>query len=100
MSLAREMSRGFFLNARLGVKGSQNASRSFGTSTARGVAAGLAAVAGGIRGTLLGNDRLPRTMAAAPVFVQFSLSFPYPNSAPWFSRPEGALPFEGARPPG
>src|SRR5271156_1413892 len=44
MSLEREMSRGFFLNARLGVNGSQNASRSLGTSAARGVASGLAAV--------------------------------------------------------
>ena len=32
MSLAREMSRGFFLKARLGVNGSQKALRSFGTS--------------------------------------------------------------------
>jgi hypothetical protein len=42
MSLAREMSRGFFLKERLGVNGSQNALKSFGAS-ARG--AGLTAVA-------------------------------------------------------
>jgi hypothetical protein len=32
MSLAREMSRGFFLKARLAVNGIQNALKSFGTS--------------------------------------------------------------------
>ena len=32
MSLAREMSRGFFLKARLGVNGIQNALKSLGTS--------------------------------------------------------------------
>ena len=32
MSLDLEISRGRFLNARLGVKGNQNAVRSFGTS--------------------------------------------------------------------
>ena len=32
MSLARETRRGFFLKARLGVNGSQNALKSFGTS--------------------------------------------------------------------
>ena len=42
MSLAREMSRGLFLKARLGVNGSQKALKSFGTS-ARG--AGLTAAA-------------------------------------------------------
>src|SRR4051794_16775719 len=36
MSLAREISRGFFLNARFGVNGTQNASRSFGTVGASG----------------------------------------------------------------
>src|SRR3954453_21519577 len=36
MSLARAISRGFFLNARLGVNGTKNASRSFGTVGASG----------------------------------------------------------------
>ena len=41
------MSRGFFLNARLGVNGSQNAARSFGTSAARGVVGSLGGCCGG-----------------------------------------------------
>src|ERR1700733_10208922 len=70
MSLAREMSRGFFLKARLGVNGSQNALKSFGTS-ARG--AGLTAAAVFIGSAPSGQSSLPRTMAAAPLFVQFSV---------------------------
>ena len=67
MSLAREMSRGFFLKARLGVNGSQNALKSLGTSARW---AGLTAVAVVI-GTAPRVQYLPWTMAAAPLFVQF-----------------------------
>ena len=70
MSLAREMSRGLFLKARLGVNGSQNALKSLGTS-ARG--RGLDGGGGGHRVGLLKRDLLARTMAAAPLFVQFSV---------------------------
>src|ERR1700688_2638016 len=68
MSLAREMSRGFFLKARLGVNGSQNALKSFGTSARW--AGGFTAVAVVI-GTVSKGRGLPRTMAGAPLFVQF-----------------------------
>jgi len=58
MSLAREMSRGFFLKARLGVNGSQNALKSFGTSArwAGGFTA-VAVVIGSVsKSALLGAD--------------------------------------------
>ena len=73
MSLAREMSRGLFLKARLGVNGSQNALKSFGTSARW--AGGFTAVAVVIGIGLLKRAILARTMAAAPRFVQFSLIY-------------------------
>ena len=73
MSLAREMSRGFFLKARLGVKGSQNALKSLGKSLGTpGRGAGFTAVAVVMRSVSL-TRLLARTMAAAPLFVQFSV---------------------------
>ena len=70
MSLAREMSRGRFLKARLAVKGIQYALKSFGTSARW--AGGFTAVAVVI-GTVSKDRCLPRTMARAPLFVQFSV---------------------------
>src|SRR5271165_3000577 len=67
MSLEREMRRGRFLKARLGVNGSQNASRSLGTS-ARAGASAVASVINGLHGRLVFS-----TMPAAPSFVQFLL---------------------------
>src|SRR5580658_769644 len=58
MSLAREMRRGRFLKARLGVNGSQKAARSLGTS-ARGATVGLATAATVIMRTPWGEMIVP-----------------------------------------
>ena len=73
MSLAREMSRGFFLKARLGVNGNQNALKSLGTSARW--AGGFTAVAVVIVAVLLRARLLAPTMAAALLFVQLAVNF-------------------------
>src|SRR5271157_3413642 len=74
MSFEREMRRGRFLKARFGVKGSQKAARSLGTS-ARTAGLGLAAVV--IRARSFGTGVSWRwTMPAGPVLVQLSLVLP------------------------
>src|ERR1700722_5661465 len=70
MSMAGEMSRGFFLKARLAVNGIQNALKSFGTS-ARGAAFTAATV---FIGKVSSGRSLARTMTTAPLFVQFSVA--------------------------
>jgi hypothetical protein len=69
MSLAREMSRGLFLKARLGVNGSQNALKSLGTSARWAGGFTAAAV---VIGSLSSGRSLWRTMPAVSAFVQFA----------------------------
>src|SRR5215210_2145858 len=58
MSFAREIRRGFFLNARFGVNGTQNASRSFGTVGASGrVASDMSFLLQAAENRRTGSDR-------------------------------------------
>src|ERR1700733_4788751 len=92
MSLAREMSRGFYLKAGLGENGSQDALKSVGTS-ARGADLTAAAVFIGSvsKSALLGADN----GGGAPVcsvFLDQSPAFPLASAAPALPRRKEGLP--------